>query len=168
MGAEIRQADQQADQSYGKMKQPAEPGKCCRCHHQDATKANECRVCHSVTLCMVTIHAIYAEDELRDLADNLSKTAIREFIELSKKQGAYYRTKVGNTISRLAHPAKITPDDLKRKVVTAIAEYLGEMDGIRAYEAKPGNAGKYMQHWKASISECLAAIAKKASNIQNQ
>jgi len=146
------------------MKNPAEPGFCCRCTHQPATHSNECQRCHYTTLCMTIVHSIWKESELKDLAEKLSRSTTTQFIDESRAQGAYLRTKLGNTIRRLAFPAGMPADDLKRSVVSAIAAYLGEMEGIHNYEAKPGNEGKYMKHWKSSVSDCLKAIAKKAAN----
>lgn len=110
---------------------------------------------------MVTVNSIWKIDELEELAEKLSKVTTGEFIEQSRKQGAYLRTKLGNTIYRLAYPAGIHADELKRRVVSAIREYVGEMNGIREYESKPGNAGKYMDYWRASIANSLEAISKQ-------
>ena len=142
------------------MKNPAPLGKCCRCGHQDATRSHECRRCHYITLCMVTIHSIWKLDELEELSEKLAKVTTSQFIELSKTQGAYLRTKLGNTIRRLAYPAGIPADDLKSGVVDAIRRYVGEMQGIADYEAKPGNAGKWMQHWRAAVAEIIQAASK--------
>jgi len=90
---------------------------------------------------MVTIHSIWKLDELEELAEKLNKVTTGEFIELSRNQGAYLRTKLGNTIRRLAYPAGMMPDELKSRVVDAIRKYVGEMNGIQEYESKPGNEG---------------------------
>jgi hypothetical protein len=140
----------------------AEPGKCTRCKHQDATRANECRTCHYVTLVMVQIHSIWDERELEDLADDLRNTSVHEFQATAKANGAYLRVKIANAIFRLSFPAKVTPDDLRRRVVAAIGEYIGELEGIRAYEAKPGNAGA----WKRFTRETVASWVGKATHAK--
>jgi hypothetical protein len=94
-------------------------------------------------------------DELEALADDLAGDTTQKFIEHAKSRNAYLRTKLGNTISRLAHPAGIHRDELKRHVIKAMREYVGEMDGYAKYEQKPGNEGAYAKHWRGMIGECL-------------
>jgi hypothetical protein len=140
----------------------AEPGKCTRCKHQDATHAHECRQCHYVTLTMTIVHSIWSEDELESLAEDLNKVSTQKFIEDARERNAYKRTMLGYMISRLSHPAHVHRDELKRSVVKAIREYVGEMQGIRDYEAKPGNAGA----WKRHTQETIASWVGKATHAK--
>ncbi len=149
------------------MKEPAPPGFCCRCKYQPATHSHECRKCHYTTLCLTVVHSIWKEHELEGLAERLSKASTTAFIEESRAQGAYLRTKLGNTIQRLAHPAGMSPDELKRNVVSEIRKYLGEMEGIRKYESKPGNEGSWMAHWDAGIELCKQHVRKLTERMKS-
>ena len=142
----------------------AEAGKCTRCHYQPATHSHECRSCHYITMSMVTIHGIYSESELEGLADDLKKQSLKEFIDGALSTGAFLRRKVGITVSRLAYPANVPQDEFRRRVVAAIHEYLNEINGVREYEAKPGNNGKYMNHWISTVAGWIGKANHKHSN----
>jgi len=145
------------------MKNYAEPGKCTRCKHQDSTHANECRLCHYVTLCMVTIHKIWRESELDGLADDLRSMSANQFMTDAREKNAFLRVKLANSILRLSWPAKVSPDDLKRRIISAIDEYLGEMDGIRKYESKPGTEGAWNRHALETVSSWVGKAIQSRS-----
>lgn len=110
---------------------------------------------------MVVINSIWNFDEMPKLADDLSDVSLKEYKKDSEETGKFLCTKLANTISRLAHTAKMQQEDFKRLVVKAIREYVGEIEGIRKYESRPGNEGKYMRHIMASVGDMLNAVRLK-------
>lgn len=144
------------------MKNAAEPGKCTRCNYQDATRAHECDPCHRVTLCMTIVHSIWKFEELEDLAKGLMAGSFKTVYDNAKESGAYLRLKLLNAIRSVSVPSVITPDDMRRRVAFAIQEYVREIEGYRKWEAKPGNAGKWMEFWRAAFDD----VFKKVSQIK--
>ena len=145
---------------------------CIRCAHQPAELCGECRPCHYVSLVLVVIHNHWPhtrrfendkETELETLRDRLRDNNLKDFIANAKENGATLSMKLGNTILRLSHPAKITPDELKRKVCEAISKYIGEINGIREYESKPGNAGRYMKFFIETVASWISKAGRKAA-----
>lgn len=164
MGQEIRKTINQTNQPHRKMSiKVAEKGMCVRCRHQESTHSHECKVCHYLTLAMVTIHGIWKESELPQLIEQLERESVKNFIASAKQQGAFLRHKLGDTIFRLSYPAGLTPDEFKRRLVACIEDYLREMEGIREYEARPGCKGQYMKHWVETVASWVSKAQTRSA-----
>ena len=124
-------------------------GQCTECGIP-ATRANECVMCHVVTLSMAVIKRIFTPDQIRSVTENLADA---DLIADSRDVKAPSDVRcIASTVTRLAFANRLNVRDVQRKIIARLRETCEQIES-----ETPEIKADYI----ARISDLIGAMISK-------